>query len=116
VISDLCPVLYFEYDPTFRKDGIKASLEAISALDAIGYKHFFVYDNFGHLMDFINEDAISRFTHLSRYIMSHLLFGRQIYYLDVCAFSLNDGDLADKLYIYHRDTADANIREAGWEI
>jgi FkbM family methyltransferase len=116
VISDLCPVLYFEYDPTFRKNGIKASVETISALEAIGYKQFFVYDNFGHLMDIINGDATRRFTQLSRYIMSHLMFGRQIYYLDVCAFSSTDGDLAEKLYIYHRDSADANIREAGWEI
>jgi FkbM family methyltransferase len=115
LIRELQPVLFFEYDPTFHRDGIRMGMQAITELQAAGYEHFLVYDNFGHFMDRIGADAIPRFADLSRYIMSHLCFGRQICYLDVCGFAGKDADLAVQLYQHHRDSIDAHVRHAGWQ-
>ncbi len=92
------PVLYFEYDPTLRAGGCAAGLRLISELNKAGYQYFLVYDNFGHLMDVVIGDATGRFTDLNRYIMSHEIFGRQIYYLDICACTPQDEDVAKMLY------------------
>jgi hypothetical protein len=48
--------------------------------------------------------------------MSHAIFGRQVYYLDVCAFSEADTDLAMKLHAYHQGLLDSCIRKAGWQV
>jgi hypothetical protein len=114
LIRELQPVLFFEYDPTFRRDGIRTGMQAISELQAAGYEHFLVYDNFGHFMDRISADVVARFADLNRYIVSHLFFGRQICYLDVCAFGAKDADLAMQLHQHHRDAIDAHARHAGW--
>ena len=115
LIQQLRPVLFFEYDPTFHRDGVRTGMQALSELRAAGYGHFLVYDNFGHFMDHISAHAMTRFEDLNRYIMSHLLFGRQICYLDVCAFCAEDADLATQLHQHHRDLIDANMRQAGWQ-
>ncbi len=108
------PVLYFEYDPTFRKDGVACGLEVIEQLAAAGYDKMFIYDNFGNFLEFIEWNVTDRMRDLSRFVMSHLLLGRQIYYLDVCAFSDADGDIAADLLQFHRSMIDSHIRLGGW--
>jgi FkbM family methyltransferase len=103
------PVLYFEYDPTRRTDGCAVGLQLISELNKVGYQYFLVYDNFGNLMDGIIGDASERFAHLNRYIMSHVIFGRQIYYLDICACTEQDEDLAKLLYSHQSNLIDTAI-------
>ncbi len=88
------PVLFFEYDPTFRRDGFEAGLQAIALLEQAGYRYFLVYDNYGNLMDFVTADVHARFAQFNRYLMSHALFGRRIYYLDICACGKDDEDIA----------------------
>lgn len=116
VLRASMPVLFFEYDPAFRQDGAEAGIRTIEALASIGYRAFCVYDNFGNFMETVRGDAAARFADLSRYLMSHLLFGRQIYYLDVCAFSSADEDLAVQLHAFNSDSIDSSVRRAGRRI
>lgn len=116
VIAASRPVIFFEFDPTFRKDGVKAALQAIALLEEVGYRSFLVYDNFGNMMSFIEEDASVQFENLCLYILSHALTGRQIYYVDVCAFTSEDADIAIAVYDHHLDGLEEAIRASGWEL
>jgi len=116
VLRASMPVLFFEYDPTFRQDGAEAGIRTIEALASIGYRSFCIYDNFGNFMEIVRGDVVDRLADLSRYLMSHLFFGRQIYYLDICAFSSADADLAGQLHEFHSETIDNSIRQAGRRI
>jgi FkbM family methyltransferase len=107
-------VLYFEYHPSLRQDGPRASLEAISALVDGGYRNFLIYDNFGNLMTRVRRDVVQHFEDLNCYLLSHRLFGPQIYYLDVCAFMAKDEDLCEALYSRQREVVNASARKAGW--
>jgi FkbM family methyltransferase len=108
------PILYFEYKPDIRQDGIAQSIQAITALGAAGYTRFVVYDNFGNYLETVEHDAAERFLDLNRYLLSHAIFGhRDIHYLDVCAFGAQDEDLAVQLRDYHRRLLDERIRQAG---
>jgi hypothetical protein len=80
----------------------------------LGYGKFFVYDNFGNLMEVVSVDIAQRFADLNRYLMSNILFGKAVYYLDVCAFAADDLDVADTLHRYQRQLVDLNSRRNGW--
>ena len=115
IIKRVHPVLFYEHSLEHRNDSLGQSLEAISNLIAAGYKCFFIYDNFGNFMETISNDFVKRFVDLNRYIMSNMLFGRQVYYVDVCAFTGENEDLADQLYKYHSTFLDSCINQAGWQ-
>jgi FkbM family methyltransferase len=111
------PVLFFEYDPTLRPDGLAAAREAVHALTRAGYAAFLVYDNFGHYLRRVDARTPSAcaqaFAELDRYLFSNLYFGRRIYYYDVCAFSAADADLCDELESTHRLLVEAALLEDG---
>lgn len=104
------PVLYFEYDPSFRADGIAAAERAIAALSAIGYQTFVVYDNYGNLLEVVRREPGRRFRELTAYLMSHVLFGREIYYFDVCALGAADASLAVELEAVQTRLIDKHLR------
>ncbi len=108
------PVLYFEYDPTFRKTGLQQAMNAVTRLQEVGYRRFLCYDNFGHFAREIADDVTAQFLDLNRYVMSHLFFGRQIYYFDICAVCESERDIADKLVTFHRNAMDECIARQGW--
>jgi FkbM family methyltransferase len=112
VLRDCMPVVFTEYDPISREDGLRVSVQAIEALVACGYRSFAVYDNFGNFLELVQNDVVERFRGLSRYLMSNFLFGRAIYYLDVCAFGEADEDLARQLQAMHAAFIDHQIRNA----
>ena len=116
VIGESRPVLYFEYSLAERQDTLKTSIAAISRLAAAGYNIFLVYDNFGNLMQVVSGDAANRFMDLNRYVMSQLLFGPSIHYLDVCAFAAGDEDLAQGLYRYQCGLVEEYARRAGYQV
>ena len=116
VITQAHPVLYFEYDPTLRADGASAAQETIAALMTAGYRSFLVQDNFGHFLECVDAHVDERFAALDRYLFSHLYFGRQIYYYDVCAFSAADEDLCAALQSTHRLLVEAAMRENGRDL
>ena len=113
IIRDLKPILLFEYDPTFRKHGMQQASSTIAELGAAGYQYFFVYDNFGHFMRLIDKNQASEFMDLNRYLMSHLIFGRQIYYVDVLAISVDDESLVFDLMKFHRAMIEHYVAQAG---
>lgn len=116
-VIDAChPVLFFEYSLAERKDSLKESIAAISRLVDAGYRQFFVYDNFGNFLQIVSDNAANVFRDMNRYLMSHLIAGRQIYYFDVCAFAAADEDLALALYRYQSQMIDEGIRGAGWQM
>src|SRR5262245_10093511 len=112
VLRGCTPVVFTEYDPSSREDGLHVSVETIEALVGCGYRFFAVYDNFGNFLELVQHDVVARFRGLSRYLMSNFLFGRAIYYLDVCAFATADEDLADKLQAKHAAFIDDQTRNA----
>lgn len=113
VLRETLPVLFFEYDPTLRIDGPKASAAAIASLVQAGYRRFLLYDNFGHFAGSIAADWSAKFGDLDRYLFSHLYFGRRLYYYDVCAFSAADEDVCAELESTHRLLMERALREDG---
>jgi len=83
VISELRPVLHFEYDTGFTPDGEAEALAAVKCLFEIGYRYFLVYDNFGNYLISLAAPDIERFVDLNTCLASnrtkkrhkgHLLF------------------------------------------
>jgi FkbM family methyltransferase len=116
LLRDALPVLFFEYDPTFREDGAASGKRTIAELVAIGYRSFCVYDNFGNFLEIVRHDPVGRFADLNRYLLSHLFFGRRVLYLDVCAFSSADEDLAAQVHAFHSEIIDNCSLQAGQHI
>src|SRR5262249_30535440 len=64
------PVLHFEYIVTVHKGAPRKASALIETLLEAGYAHFLVYDNFGHYLDTISDDAVARFDALNHYLLS----------------------------------------------
>jgi FkbM family methyltransferase len=95
VISELRPVLYFEYDTGFTPDGEAEALRAVNRLFEIGYHYFLVYDNFGNYVISIAAPDAERFVDLNTCLASNRMKSgiRIIYYFDICALAKEDADL-----------------------
>ncbi|MGI0489480.1 FkbM family methyltransferase [Pantanalinema rosaneae CENA516] len=102
VLSQLQPILYFEYDISFNSQGDLESLATIQQLVEIGYQHFIVYDNFGNYVMSGSGDVVPIFRDLNTCLLSN----RQksgtptIYYWDICAFTPADTDLFEQIRTY----------------
>ena len=107
------PVLFFEYDPTLRADGARAARETIAALEAAGYRRFLVCDNYGHLLGRVDGEVGERFLALDHYLLSHLYFGRTVYYFDVFAFCPADEDLCGELEATYRLLIESTLHKDG---
>jgi len=99
VISALKPVLYFEYDISFRPDGRDESLSALKSLFESGYKNFLVYDNYGNYLLSLSSQDYDKFIDLNTYLFSNRFTSGMtaVYYLDVCAFAEEDTDLFEQI-------------------
>jgi len=116
LFAETRPVLFFEYDPTLRARGIEEARATVAALLRAGYCRFLVYDNFGHFLRRIDGDCAEQFAELDRYLFSNLFYGRQIYYYDVCAFSLEGADVCEALESAQRLVVEAAMHRDGREI
>jgi FkbM family methyltransferase len=101
VLSSILPVVFYEYDPEYSasdpRAAVKAAVDSIEALAGIGYEHFALYDNFGHLIVGLNKDQVAIAEQLTWFLFSNSRFGTAVYYFDVCAFATKDNDLYDAL-------------------
>ncbi len=99
LISQLSPVLYFEYDITFEANGESAGLETIQSLFEIGYEYFIVYDNYGNYLISLSNDEYDRFLDLTTYLASNRKRSGTpvVYYFDICAFTEKDLDLFEEI-------------------
>jgi FkbM family methyltransferase len=95
VISELRPVLYFEYDTGYTPDGEAEALRAMNRLFEIGYHYFLVYDNFGNYLISIASPEAERFVDLNTCLASNRAKSgtRVIFYFDICALAKEDADL-----------------------
>ena len=99
IISQLQPIVFFEYDVAFTPDGASQGLSTIDTLREIGYKYFIVYDNFGNYLTGLSSHDRDRFIDLTAYLKSN----RQksgtpaVYYFDICAFSAENVDLYETI-------------------
>lgn len=99
LISQLHPVLYFEYDINFRENGEMEGLEAVQTLVNIGYEYFMIYDNFGNYLMSLSQQEYDRFLDLTAYLLSNRRRSGTpvVYYFDICAFTNDDIDLFEDL-------------------
>ena len=84
IIKEYKPNLYFEYDINFNERNELDSLEVIKMLESLGYG-FVIYDNFGNLMNIVENECEREFIKLNRYITSCRKNGGGIHYCDVFA-------------------------------
>jgi FkbM family methyltransferase len=99
IISQLRPVLYFEYDTNFKSEGEVEALEAIKTLFEIGYKYFLVYENFGNYLFSITAQDLDRFIDLNICLASNRKKSGMtvIFYFDICALTEEDFDLFEQI-------------------
>jgi FkbM family methyltransferase len=76
------PVLFFE-NVVDSPSNYDRSLDCIDALERAGYKHFLVFDNFGHFLLSTNTSDI--FEELNTFLLTNVYFGTAVHYFDVCA-------------------------------
>jgi FkbM family methyltransferase len=98
VVSNMKPIIYFEYDISFTPTGEDDALQALGMLCEVGYKKFIVYDNFGNYLISLSEQDYEKFIDLNAYLLSNRLKSGTsvVYYFDICAFTNEDVDLYEK--------------------
>ncbi len=99
VISDMEPIIYFEYDISFTPTAEDDALQALGMLCEVGYEKFIVYDNFGNYLLSLSEHDYEKFIDLNAYLLSNRLKSgtSAVYYFDICAFANEDIDLYEHL-------------------
>jgi FkbM family methyltransferase len=100
IITELRPIIYFEYDISFEKyEGCKAGLDTIALLLSKGYQKFIIYDNYGNYLISLSNPSLDSFIDLNSCLVSNNFESGStaIYYLDICAFSSEDHDLFDRV-------------------
>ncbi len=97
LLSELKPVLYYEYAPFEQPDGLADGIGSFQALLQAGYRHFIVYDNFGHYLIHLGAANAAQFIDLNGYLCSNRVNGVAVPYFDICAFAPEDQDLFEAL-------------------
>jgi FkbM family methyltransferase len=97
LLSQLKPVLFYEYAPFERPATLNHGVQSFRSLIEAGYRHFVVYDNFGNFLIHLNQDDIEKFIDLNSYLCSNESFGKAVFYFDICAFAENDKDVFREL-------------------
>lgn len=100
VLAKLLPIVYFEYDISFNKKGVKTALRTIELLINLGYTRFIIYDNFGNPIMSLSETDQQRFIEITNYLVSNLYRSGQpaVYYFDVAAFHRTDESVFEAIY------------------
>jgi FkbM family methyltransferase len=96
-LSQLKPVLFYEYAPFERPGTLSAGIQSLRLLMQSGYRYFVVYDNFGNFLIHLDQDDIEEFVDLNSYLCSNEIFGKAVYYFDICAFAEDDTDIFQAL-------------------
>jgi FkbM family methyltransferase len=107
VISNQLPVLFFEYDITFKEDAHNDSIQTMKSLCDIGYRRFLIYDNYGNFLLSLSSDNLEQVSDLTAYLLSNRYTTGSIavYYFDICAFPECDIDICDAIRDYELSLA-----------
>jgi FkbM family methyltransferase len=97
LLSDIKPVVFYEYAPFEQPNGVVDGIRSFQALVQAGYRHFIVYDNFGNFLIHLNAENFAQFVDLNGYLCSNRVNGIAVPYYDLCAFTAEDFDLFDAL-------------------
>lgn len=95
LLSELRPVLFFEYDVNCGREGMTLSCQSLVALSESGYARYVLFDNFGNYLLSTADPGI--FPDLNLYLRSNARFAPAVYYLDVCAIPAEFLDVAEAL-------------------
>jgi FkbM family methyltransferase len=93
LLSRIKPVLYYEYAPFEQPNGVADGIGSFQTLLQAGYRHFIVYDNFGHYLIHLGMDDAAKFVDLNGFLCSNQVNGMSVPYLDIGAFAEEDQDL-----------------------
>jgi len=97
ILSQVKSVLFYEYAPFERPRILRDGVESFHSLIQCGYRYFAVYDNFGNFLIHLQENDLEKWIDLNSYLCSHDVFGKAVYYFDICAFSEDDRDIFQAL-------------------
>jgi FkbM family methyltransferase len=97
LLSELKPVLFYEYAPFERPNGVVDGIKSYQALLQAGYRHFIIYDNFGNYLLHLTGESMAQFVDLNGFLCSNQVNGVAVYYFDICAFGPEDFDLFNAL-------------------
>ena len=90
-LTQVSPVLFFEYDPDLYAPFERHWTETFQTLEASGYKRLAIYENNGDFLTTIDISAKDIIEDLH-----HFYLGRAgSRYCDICAFHQRDSDVAD---------------------
>jgi len=84
IIKEYKPNLYFEYDTGFNVEDNSDSLNVIKLLESLEYA-FVVYDNFGNLLNVVENNGKQEFLKLNHYLESARKYGGGFCYCDILA-------------------------------
>jgi FkbM family methyltransferase len=104
-LSELKPVLFYEYAPFERPATLRDGVQSLRSLIQCGYRHFVVYDNFGHFLIHLDQNDIKKFIDLNSYLCSNESFGKAVFYFDICAFTEDDRHIFQVLRQHEIDLA-----------
>ena len=97
LLADLKPVLYYEYAPFEQPNGVADGISSFQSLLESGYRHFRVYDNFGHFLIHLGAEHLAQFIDLNAFLCSNRVNGVAVPYFDICAMMPEDRDLFEAL-------------------
>jgi len=97
LLAKLKPVLYYEYAPFEQPNGVADGLGSFQSLLQSGYRHFMVYDNFGHYLIHLGAEHVAQFIDLNAFLCSNRMHGIAVPYFDICAMVPEDRDLFEAL-------------------
>lgn len=109
LIHQLKPVIYFEYDISFKPEGAKEGFDTLRILIENGYEKFIVYDNFGNYLISLSSQNNAQIVDLNAYLLSNRFKSGTpaVYYFDICAFCREDTDLFDRIRYIETDQSPA---------
>ena len=108
LITTLKPNLFFEYALYFNENDYESSLDTITILEQAGY-YIIVYDNFGNLLDFVQNDYLKKFIRLNDYLVSCRMFGGGINYFDL--FATTNPSIAQEVFMHEALIRPVNINQ-----
>lgn len=94
LIKQYKPNIYFEYDINFNDSDATDALNLVLLLETLGYT-LVIYDNFGNLMDSIENNHSIRMRRYNHWLRTSINNGGGVYYLDV--FATVNSEIANDL-------------------
>jgi len=107
-LQNRTPVVLYENE-TKTPTALRASEQTLAMLDAVGYRHFILWDDAGHLVGSFN--ATESVIDIIRCLHANALLSgsRNIHGLDIAAFSAADGSLATTVLQHYRELMAATL-------